>query len=246
MPVTSQQLDGQNVVVTVEAPATSADLFAVDIVTGAVTSPWLTSVQLGNLRKAALAFFELVPLAERTSVAFLNRLASVTPFEDWQTTLSAVTTGTNEQTLRATPVTPLGDTHLAVTLPHSITGLVATGGIGSGAGGGGGGGGGESYDIGSFIRGYPGASQRAWFGAVRDYETAEIRLWCEDAPTGNVSFLFDFGGSSVFVTLPAGDTTLTQAFVATMLTGQSLTVTAPFAVDATLRNVWWSVKGAVL
>jgi hypothetical protein len=31
-----------------------------------------------------------------------------------------------------------------------------------------------------------------------------------------------------------------------MLTGQSLTVTAPNAVDATLRNVWWTVKGAVL
>ncbi len=245
MSVTSQALDGQNVVVTIAAPSTSADLFSVDIVTGDVTSAWLDSVQLSNLKAAALAFFEIVPLAERTSAAFLNRFAAVTPFNDWQTTLTAVTTAANVQTLRAPPVSPLGDSRLALTLTHSITGVVSTSGIGCGAGGNGGGGG-ESYDVGSFIRGYPGASQKAWFGAVRDYETSLIHLWCEDAPTGDVSFGFNFAGSNVFVTLPAGDNEVTVPFITTMLDGDSLTVTAPFAVDATLRNVWWTVKGTVL
>lgn len=141
MPVTSQQFDGQNVVVTVALPSADADLIAVDIVTGVVTSAWLNAVQLANLGQAALAFFAVVPLAERTSVAFLNRLVSVTSFEDWTVSLSAVTTAPNEQTLRAT-IDPLasGGTQLVITLPHSITGAVATSGIGSGGGGGGGGG----------------------------------------------------------------------------------------------------------
>jgi hypothetical protein len=245
MPVTSQPLDGQNVVLTVTAPTTAVDIFSLNIVTGAVTSAWLNSVQKANLRASALQFFATVPAGERTSAAFLNRFLAVTPFNDWQTTLTAVTTAPNVQTLRATIVSALGDSRLAITLPHSITGIVSTSGIGSG-GGGNDPGGGESYDVGSFIRGYPGASQKAWFGAVRDYETEEIRLWCEDAPTGDVTFTFNFGGSIVSVTLPAGDNVVVVPFIATMLTGQYLTVTAPFGVDATLRNVWWTVKGTVL
>lgn len=142
MPSTSQQLDGQNVIVTVPVSESVSDLLTVNIVTGSVTSPWLNRIQTANLRKAALAFFKVVPLAERTSVAFLNRLVSVTAFEDWTVTLSAAATAPNEQTLRATiDVAATGDTHLAITLPHSITGYVANGGIGSGGGGGGGGGG---------------------------------------------------------------------------------------------------------
>lgn len=141
MPSSSKVLDGQNVAVTVSLPTTDVDLLTVNVATGVVTSPWLNAIQLANLRKAALAFFTLVPLAERTSVGFLNRLVSVTAFEDWDVSLSAATTGVDEQTLRATIGSATDDTHLVITLPHSITGIVATSGIGSGGGGGGGGGG---------------------------------------------------------------------------------------------------------
>lgn len=132
MAITATRLDGQNVGLRLTGGSTVVNVFTVNLVTGEATSSYLTSVDLSIIQSAAVALFQMVPLAERATVTFLTRLVTVAPADSNTITLSISTAG-NLATLVATEsATPA---NLVIHVQHSISGYVAWG-VGFDTGGG--------------------------------------------------------------------------------------------------------------
>jgi hypothetical protein len=104
MPIIPSRLDGQTLGFSLTAPDTTVDVLSLDIVSGAVTSAYLTSTDILNLQPAVSAIFSLVPSAQRAAGALgmLQRLITVAPSAAATVTLSAVNTAGNVYALRAT------------------------------------------------------------------------------------------------------------------------------------------------
>jgi len=133
MAITATRLDGQNVGLRLSGGTTVADVLTVNVSSGASTSAYLKAVDLIVITAAAKKLFDLVPLAERSTVTFLARLITVSPADDASLTLTAVA-GVGTITLRATVgVSPAS---IIIHVPYSTGGLIAWG-IGAGSGGGG-------------------------------------------------------------------------------------------------------------
>lgn len=122
MAITWKNLDGQNVGVRLTGGSTSVNALTVNVVTGDVTSAYLTESQVTFLRSAALNLFDLVPAGERATVTFLTRLLTVAPADDQTLALSASVAGS-----LATLVATVGGTpaNLIFHVPHSVQGYNA-------------------------------------------------------------------------------------------------------------------------
>lgn len=122
MAITWKNLDGQNVGVRLTGGSTTVNALSVDVLTGVVTSSYLTAPQLSFLQSAAQNLFDLVPEGERSTVTFLTRLLTVAPADD-QTLALTVSVGGGTATLVAT----VGATaaNLIFHVPHSVQGYNA-------------------------------------------------------------------------------------------------------------------------
>lgn len=134
MAITATRLDGQNVGLRLSGGTTVADVLTVNVSTGASSSAYLKAVDLIVITAAAKKLFDLVPLAERSTVTFLARLITVSPADDASLTLTAVA-GAGTITLRAT--VGVSPANVILHVPYSTGGLIAWG-IGASSGGGGG------------------------------------------------------------------------------------------------------------
>lgn len=189
MAITATRLDGQNVGLRLSGGTTVADVLTVNVSTGASSSAYLKAVDLIVITAAAKKLFDLVPLAERSTVTFLARLITVSPADDATLTLTAVA-GVGTITLRAT--VGVSPANIIIHVPYSTGGLIAWG-IGASGGGGGGGAvnavtaspplassGGANPDI-SVIAGSSVGDVLTWDGAA----------WAAAAPTAGAGLITD-------------------------------------------------------
>jgi hypothetical protein len=132
MAITATRLDGQNVGLRLTGGSTSVNVFTVNLVTGAATSAYLTSVDLGIVQSAAVALFQTVPAGERATVTFLTRLVTVAPADDNTISLSISTVGAFATLVATESATPA---NMVLHIQHSISGYVAWG-VGFATGGG--------------------------------------------------------------------------------------------------------------
>lgn len=104
MAITVSRLDGQTLGFSLTAPSVTADVISLDIVSGALTSAYLSDLELLNLKPAVEALFSLVPSAQRAAGALgmLQRLVTVAPAAAATLTQSAVNTAGSVYALRAT------------------------------------------------------------------------------------------------------------------------------------------------
>lgn len=137
MAITASRLDGQTVGFSLTAPNTTADVLSLDIVSGALTSAYLSDIELRNLAPAVEALFALVPSGQRAAGALglLQRLVTIAPAAAATLSQSAVNTAGTVYALRAT--ISAAPSQFIVHLPFSAdgqlawaTGIDATGGGG--------------------------------------------------------------------------------------------------------------------
>lgn len=104
MAITVSRLDGQTLGFSLTAPDTTADVLSLDIVSGALTSAYLSDIELRNLKPAVEALFSLVPSAQRAAGALgmLQRLVTIAPAAAATLSQAAVNTAGNVYALRAT------------------------------------------------------------------------------------------------------------------------------------------------
>lgn len=124
MAITPTRLDGQNVGLRLTGGSTVVNVFTVNLTTGEATSAYLTSVDLSIVQSAAVALFQTVPVAERSTVTFLTRLVTVAPADDNTITLSISTAGSLATLVATESATPA---NLVIHVQHSIGGYVAWG-----------------------------------------------------------------------------------------------------------------------
>ena len=134
MAVTSKILDGNNVALTF-AGSVSANVFTLNLTTGAVASSYLPTTWTTILRQNALKLFQVTTLAQRQTVGFLDRLVAVGTL-DGTTVSTTASVGAGTATL---VVTVSADTAVLVQLPHSLFGAASLGQSVPATGGGGGG-----------------------------------------------------------------------------------------------------------
>jgi hypothetical protein len=135
MAVTATPLDGQNQALVFSA-SEAANVFSLNVVTGAVTSSLLPATWLYNLSKNAKKLFAVTSTAQRQSAAFLSRLVSLGSVDATVIAVSASVVG-DVATLVATPEAA---TTMLVALPYSASGGFSVGQtypVVSGSGGGG-------------------------------------------------------------------------------------------------------------
>jgi hypothetical protein len=125
MAITVSRLDGQTLGFSLTAPDTTVDVLSLDIVSGAVTSSYLTAEDIRNLKFAVESLFALVPSAQRAAgvLSMLQRLITVAPSAAATLTLSAVNTAGNVYALRAT--ISAAPSQLIAHLPFSADGQLA-------------------------------------------------------------------------------------------------------------------------
>lgn len=122
MAISVTRLDGQNVGLRLSGGSLTTPIFSVDLSTGAVSSTVLSINDCQNLRAGALALFNLVPLAERSTITFLNRLLTVTAADSSALSLTASIVGTVSTLVATVAGTPA---NLLVHLPYTPDGLLA-------------------------------------------------------------------------------------------------------------------------
>lgn len=122
MAISVTRLDGQNVGLRLSGGSLTTPIFSVNLATGAVTSTVLSSTDCQNLRAAALALFNLVPLAERNTITFLTRLVAVMTADGSTLSLTATIIGSVSTLVATVAGTPA---NLVVHLPYAPDGLVA-------------------------------------------------------------------------------------------------------------------------
>lgn len=135
MAVTSTSLDGNNVALTF-AGSVSANVFTLNLTTGAVTSSYLPTTWCSVLRQNALKLFRVTTLSQRQTVQFLDRLIALGSI-DGTTIATTASVGAGTATL---VVAVSADTAVLVQLPHSMFGAASLGQSVPATGGGGGGG----------------------------------------------------------------------------------------------------------
>lgn len=133
MAVTSKPVDGQNQALIFPA-VEAANVYTLDIVTGAVTSALLPASWLYTLSQNAKKLFAVTTTAQRQSAGFLSRLVAFGSLDATTITVTASVAG-NVATLVATPDAA---TSLLVALPYSASGGFSTGQTYPVVGGGGG------------------------------------------------------------------------------------------------------------
>lgn len=104
MAITASRIDGQTLGFSLTAPNTTVDVISLDIVSGALTSAYLTDADLRNLAFAVESLFALVPSAQRAAGALgmLQRLVTLAPAAAATLSQSAVNTAGTVYALRAT------------------------------------------------------------------------------------------------------------------------------------------------
>jgi hypothetical protein len=122
MAVTATPLDGQNQALVFSASEV-ANVFSLDVVTGAVTSSLLPATWLYNLSKNAKKLFAVTSVAQRQTVGFLSRLVAFGTLDAVALTVASSVAG-DVATLVATPAAA---TTLLVALPYSASGGYSTG-----------------------------------------------------------------------------------------------------------------------
>jgi hypothetical protein len=135
MAVTATQIDGNNVALVYAGGSASANVFSLNVVTGAVTSNYLPAEWLGILRDNAQKLFAVTSTAQRQTVQFLDRLISLGSL-DGATITSTASVASGIATLVVSVST---NTTVLVQLPHSIFGAASLGQSVPATGGGGGG-----------------------------------------------------------------------------------------------------------
>lgn len=125
MAITVSRLDGQTLGFSLTAPNTTADVLSLDIVSGALTSVYLSDIELRNLAPAVEALFSLVPSAQRAAGALgmLQRLVTVAPAAAAGLTQAAINTAGTVYALRAT--ISAAPSQFIVHLPFSADGQLA-------------------------------------------------------------------------------------------------------------------------
>jgi hypothetical protein len=125
MAITSTRIDGQTLGFSLTAPTTTVDVISLDIVSGALTSAYLTEEDIRNLKFAVESLFALVPSAQRAAgaLSMLQRLITVAPSAAATLTLSAVNTAGSVYALRAT--ISAAPSQLIAHLPFSADGQLA-------------------------------------------------------------------------------------------------------------------------
>lgn len=125
MAITVSRLDGQTLGFALTAPNSTADVLSLDIVSGALTSAYLSDLELLNLKPAVDALFSLVPSAQRAAGALgmLQRLVTVAPAAAASLSQAAVNTAGTVYALRVT--TSAQPTQFIVHLPFSADGQLA-------------------------------------------------------------------------------------------------------------------------
>lgn len=125
MAITASRIDGQTLGFSLTAPNTTADVISLDIVSGALTSAYLSDLELLNLKPAVEALFSLVPSAQRAAGALglLQRLVTLAPAAAATLSQSAVNTAGNVYALRAT--ISAAPSQFIVHLPFSADGTLA-------------------------------------------------------------------------------------------------------------------------
>lgn len=125
MAIVKTQLDGQNLTLALTAPDTFVDVLAVNVVTGDVTSAWLSPANVEYAEQAIALANTVVPPLDRTSLNYLARLVNVLPMDDSIFAGSSVLIAPDVYALRITAVSGVDPAVLLVNLPHSITGAFA-------------------------------------------------------------------------------------------------------------------------
>jgi hypothetical protein len=125
MAITSTRIDGQTLGFSLTAPTTTVDVISLDIVSGALTSAYLTEEDIRNLKFAVEALFDLVPSGQRAAgaVGLLQRLITVAPAAASGITQAAVNTAGSVYALRVT--TAAQPTQIIAHLPFSADGQLA-------------------------------------------------------------------------------------------------------------------------
>jgi hypothetical protein len=125
MPIFPSRLDGQTLGFSLTAPDTTVDVLSLDIVSGAVTSAYLTSTDILNLQPAVTAIFSLVPSGQRAAGALgmLQRLVTLAPAAAAGLTQAAINTAGTVYALRAT--ISAAPSQFIVHLPFSADGQLA-------------------------------------------------------------------------------------------------------------------------
>lgn len=125
MAITALRLDGQTLGFQLTAPDTTVDVISLDIVSGALTSAYLSDVDLRNLAPAVEALFSLVPSGQRAAGALglLQRLVTVAPAAAAGLTQAAVNTAGTVYALRAT--ISAAPSQIIAHLPFSADGQLA-------------------------------------------------------------------------------------------------------------------------
>jgi len=125
MAVIPSSLDGQTIGFSITAPTTTVDVLSLDIVSGAVTSAYLTDEEIRNLKPAVDALFSLVPSGQRAAgaVSLLQRLVTIAPAAAATISQAAVNTAGDVYALRVTvSATP---SQIVAHLPFSADGTIA-------------------------------------------------------------------------------------------------------------------------
>lgn len=125
MAITVSRLDGQTLGFSLTAPSTTADVISLDIVSGALTSAYLSDLEILNLKPAVEALFSLVPSAQRAAgvLGMLQRLVTLAPAAAATLSQTAVNTAGTVYALRAT--ISAAPSQFIVHLPFSADGQLA-------------------------------------------------------------------------------------------------------------------------
>jgi hypothetical protein len=125
MAIVASRIDGQTLGFSLTAPNTTADVLSLDIVSGAVTSSYLTAEDIRNLKFAVESLFALVPSAQRAAGALgmLQRLVTLAPAAAAGLTQAAINTAGTVYALRAT--ISAAPSQFIVHLPFSADGQLA-------------------------------------------------------------------------------------------------------------------------
>lgn len=130
MAVNITRLDGQNVGVRLDGGTLTFPVFSVDLTSGTVTSSVLSLNDCFSVRAGVLNLFDLVPLAERSTLTFLTRLVAVTVADSSTLTLTASIVGGVSTLVATVAVAPAS---IVVHLPYTPDGLISWASEGSGA-----------------------------------------------------------------------------------------------------------------
>ena len=122
MPATVHPLDGQTLALAFNGAA-SADLFTLDVMSGAVTSAYFSDRWCQILEENVLRLFPVTTDLQRRTPQFLGRLVAVGLLDGAAITASSSSAGN----LATFTLSPTINTTLVIALPHSIGGSFSVG-----------------------------------------------------------------------------------------------------------------------